>query len=470
MNNLFQKSKYTCQVQRQDGTAVYHSLKGGLCIVGNEFVKVLESFTFPQSISEAIVTNSYLSEQNVRMITNVLLAKGFIIPFGYNEYGKLREKIESVESNLKYGSQVNIVQLIISNECNFKCTYCFINKIYSSKKRFTIQNLPDNKHMSFELARDSLTKIIELIKANNKSNLSVQFFGGEPLINWKTIKTILEFFKKGDEYGINIDYSIVTNGSLINEEIANYFSKNKVSVIISLDSSKQNSNADDKIKNSNKKILKNLEILKKYNNSVILNSALSNETFDSFDNSIIDIALAYGIKEIGIILDLDISFYEKNKSEIADKLISAYLYGHSKGVVITGYWHTIFQRMLLHDHLDYYSYKTCSATGCQLSIEPSGDVFACKGSSGYFGNIDDINTLLSSSTYSNYATRNIKNSTICDSCEIENFCSGLCLGPLEKKYNTINTVDLKSCEVYKEITKKLIMNVDKKSFENYAVV
>ncbi|MBI5025761.1 MAG: SPASM domain-containing protein [Nitrospirae bacterium] len=222
------------------------------------------------------------------------------------------------------------------------------------------------------------------------------------------------------------------------------------------------------MKSASEGIRKNLEFLKKNGNRVVFNAVFSKETFDFFDTALVDFALDYSIYEIGVLLDLDPAFYKKKKaSDIVNRLMEIYTYGKSRGVIVTGYWHMIFQRMIVHDHFKYNRFKTCSATGCQLSIEPSGDVFACKASSGYFGHISKIEDLLSSNTYKGYALRTFRNASECAGCEIESFCSGFCLGPLEKKYKTIHVVEKSTCKVYKEMTRRLILDIERDSIENY---
>ncbi len=135
--------------------------------------------------------------------------------------------------------------------------------------------------------------------------------------------------------------------------------------------------------------------------------------------------------------------------------------------MVTGYWHMIFQQMIYYKMFKDRGFKTCSATGCQLSVEPSGDVFACKGSSGYFGTILKPEKLLSSENYKTYALRTFRNAPECVGCEIENFCSGFCLGPLEKKYGTINVIEKNTCTLYKELTKRLIRNLNRNEIETY---
>jgi uncharacterized protein len=324
--------------------------------------------------------------------------------------------------------------------------------------------------MSIENARVYLEKIIEIVKKNGNKSLFVQFFGGEPLINWKVIKFVLEHFDRGEKYGIDITYSIVTNGSLVTSEIAEYCKNYDVAVVVSFDSPKGKARNFANGKNSIDKVKHGLSLLNKYGNRIVFNSVLSEKTFQYFDIDLVDFALKYYIFEIGVLLDLDPEFYVKHKTkDIVDQLWNVYTYGKQKGVLLTGYWHMIFQQIVNTNIFKVRGFKTCSATGCQLSVEPSGDVYACKGSSGYFGNILEPEELLSSKNYWKYAMRTFHNAPECDGCEIELFCSGFCLGPLEKKYHDIYVVEKNTCEIYKELTKRLIKDVEIDEIETYKI-
>ncbi len=64
--------------------------------------------------------------------------------------------------------------------------------------------------------------------------------------------------------------------------------------------------------------------------------------------------------------------------------------------------------------------------------------------------------------------RAYRNALECKGCEIEGFCSGVCMGSLEKKYHRLDAIEKSSCDVFKGITKKLIENVSTKEVDvNY---
>jgi len=469
MNERLQISKYLRIVSVDNGVAIYHSLRGGLCMVDKDASRLLKVFQTPRTIGEIAPTFvSQLPESQIPLLVGIFKLKGFLVSPDYDEYNMVRKRTRMIRSALHQGSQIGVIQLVVTNHCNYKCRYCFINDIYITEKRRMLQVSPTNKCMSPLMARQAIENVIRIIRENQKDTLTLQFFGGEPLLNWDTIKFVLKYFGNGGKLGIRINYSIVTNGSLINTEMADYFLKYDAPVIISLDLSHPVKQLNTSIKTATNRIKRILALLKKNGNKVVFNTVLSKETFDFFEVAIVDFALEYDVYEIGVLLDLDLEFYkQKSCSEIVDKLMAVYCYGKSKGVMVTGYWHTIFQRMTNNNNFQHNSYKTCSATGCQLSIEPSGDTFACKASSGSFGHILEIKNLLSSNTYKEYALRTFRNARECAGCEIEGFCSGVCLGAIEKKYNTIHTIEKNACKVFKKLVKSLIVVNQNDNIENY---
>ena len=461
MYRKLQASKYLRFVPRHDGVALYHSLYGGLCIIDRNIFRLFEVFRTPKSIHGVAKEGIMLDEFRIRSFMRHFEEKSFLVEPGCNESSKLEHCLEDIGRGLQKGSQVGVVQLVLTNRCNFRCEYCFVESIYASEERHRAQAAKNNRIMRSEDARVYLEKVMALVRRNGKTALSVQFFGGEPLLNWKTMKSVLEYFGSGEKQGLDISYSIVTNGSLMTEEIAEYCKKYKVSVIMSFDAPSGRQRHSMNGENSGELVERSLSLLNKHYNRVAFNAVLSSETFDVFGTELVDFALDHYVFEIGVLLDLNPEFYERYTADaIVERLWEVYLYGKQQGVQLTGYWHMIFQQLVYRDMYKRRSFKTCSATGCQLSIEPSGDVFACKGSSGYFGNILYPEELLSSENYKKYALRTFQNSPECAGCEIEGFCSGFCLGPLEKKYGDIAVIEKNTCVIYKKLTELLIQDAD----------
>ncbi len=466
-----QASKYLKIIPRGENFAIYHSLFGGICIVDKKLLEMFELFNSPKTLNEVMIEVKQYSVEHIKSFINLFKPRHFLVNPGFDEYDLVKQKIDHIKEYLQSGEQISIIQLVVTNLCNFRCEYCFADSIYSTEKRFESQSSKDNKIMDIKMADSAIKQVIRLLNKSGNKPLHIQFFGGEPLLNWKVIKFVLETFGDGSAYGVDIGYSIITNGSVVNEEMAEYFKKYNVPVIVSFDSPRGEHRLLKNGENSIHMIERSLSILKKYNNKIVFNSVLSEETFGYFDTDLVDFALKCGVSEIGVLLDLDPEFYINRRIEdIVDRLWNVYKYAKKHGVVVTGYWHMIFQQILVHEYFKYRGFKTCSGTGCQLSIEPSGGVFACKGSSGYFGHILEPAALLSSETYQKYATRAYQNPTDCRGCEIENFCAGFCLGPLEKKYNNIYVVEERTCEVYKELVRRLIMDLDENEVDTFTMI
>lgn len=454
-------SKYIQIVKRATDYAVYHSLFGQLCLINEEGIAFLKLFHTPKTIDDITHLSQY-NLSDIKQYIHELRARSFLVPEPFDEYALIENDSKEREARLKSGYLVRALQLVTSNTCNFRCAYCIIDDAYNSKERSEFQQSPANQQMTMEVATASLEKMIALLKKNKNTYLNVEFFGGEPLMNWPVIEHVLETFKNGED--VKILYSITTNGSLITEKMAETFKRYNVTVVISFDSPENTERVCADGKNSMNLIQKGLEILKKNKNCVTFNSVISKETINDFNGrKLVDFALLYNIRMIGLILDLDLDFYKSdvNKEQVLAILWDTYTYAKTQNMPIVGYWHQIFNQIMGRQAINLFSgYKTCPATGCKLSVEPAGHIFICKCCSGYLGHVSDIDAVLASEQYKQYTMRAYRNAPGCKGCQIEGFCSGVCMGSLEKKYGSLHVIEESSCSIFKEITKKLIQNLD----------
>ena len=166
----------------------------------------------------------------------------------------LHESDEEFFKRMKYYSmklrfQQNQLSLTIAPTmaCNFKCVYCY-----------------EGNRINNKLMRDEVVNsIVDFIKNGDFKNVSVTWYGGEPLCAWKKI---LDFNKKIEALELeNLSQSIVTNGSLLDVEKINFFFEKKFSNIqITLDGTEKTHNNSRPMKNggnSYKTIMKNLETI-----------------------------------------------------------------------------------------------------------------------------------------------------------------------------------------------------------------
>ena len=124
---------------------------------------------------------------------------------------------------------VKALCLHVAHDCNLKCKYCFAEEGEYHGKRSL---------MSTEVGK----KAIDFIIANsgNRRNLEVDFFGGEPLMNFEVVKEIVEYGREQEKlHGKNFRFTITTNGVLLDDEKQKYINENMHNVVLSLDGRKE---------------------------------------------------------------------------------------------------------------------------------------------------------------------------------------------------------------------------------------
>lgn len=120
---------------------------------------------------------------------------------------------------------VKALCLHIAHDCNLKCKYCFAEEGEYHGKRELMTTEVGKKAIDF------------LIKASGtRKNLEVDFFGGEPLMNFQVVKDIVEYARFLEkENNKNFRFTITTNGILLNDEIQKYINENMHNVVLSVD-------------------------------------------------------------------------------------------------------------------------------------------------------------------------------------------------------------------------------------------
>lgn len=315
--------------------------------------------------------------------------------------------------------------------------------------------------MSISIADTAMQKTIALLKRNGNGCLNVEFFGGEPLMNWPVICHVLTNFGNENE-GIQILYSITTNGTLVTAEIAKMLHRYGVTVAVSVDVPARIEGLPVVMAKNGERIRRPLSILREHGAYVTFNSVISKETIHNVDGrKLLEFAREYGVQMVGLILDLDLAFYRvlQNRTQAAEILLNTHRYGREIGIPVVGYWQQIFGQIAGKQTINLYSgYKTCPATGCKLSVEPDGLMFTCECTSEGIGSISDLDGVLASEAYQQYAMRAYRHALECDGCDIEGFCSGVCVGSLENGYQRSDTVEEGACEIFRNITRDLIMD------------
>ena len=117
----------------------------------------------------------------------------------------------------------------IAHDCNLACKYCFAEEGEYHGRRAL---------MSYEVGKKALDFLIA--NSGNRRNLEVDFFGGEPLMNWQVVKDLVAYGREQEKiHNKNFRFTITTNGVLLNDEVQEFVNKEMDNVVLSLDGRKE---------------------------------------------------------------------------------------------------------------------------------------------------------------------------------------------------------------------------------------
>lgn len=126
-------------------------------------------------------------------------------------------------------SPVKAMCLHIAHDCNLRCEYCF-----ASTGDYGV----GRKRMSLETGKKAIDFLLE--KSLDRKNLELDFFGGEPLMNWDVVKEIVIYAReKEKEYGKKFRFTITTNGLLLTDDKIDFINKEMSNVVLSIDGRKE---------------------------------------------------------------------------------------------------------------------------------------------------------------------------------------------------------------------------------------
>ena len=129
----------------------------------------------------------------------------------------------------KSGNVVKALCLHVAHTCNLNCSYCFASQGKYHGERAL---------MSFEVGKQALDFLME--NSGTRHNLEVDFFGGEPLMNWDVVKQLVAYARSVEkERGKNFRFTLTTNGVLIDDEVIDFANKEMSNVVLSLDGRKE---------------------------------------------------------------------------------------------------------------------------------------------------------------------------------------------------------------------------------------
>ena len=124
---------------------------------------------------------------------------------------------------------VKALCLHIAHDCNLACRYCFAGEGEYHGRRAL---------MSFDVGKKALDFLVE--HSGNRVNLEVDFFGGEPLMNWQVVKDLVAYGRSLEKpRGKKFRFTLTTNGVLLDDEVLEFANREMDNIVLSIDGRKE---------------------------------------------------------------------------------------------------------------------------------------------------------------------------------------------------------------------------------------
>ena len=360
--------------------------------------------------------------------------------------------------------------LHVAHGCNLNCEYCFAGKgEYGGE---------DKGLMSLETGKRALDFLIE--NSGTRRNLEVDFFGGEPLLNWEVCKELVKYGReKEKEFNKNFRFTLTTNGVLVDDEVIEFCNKEMGNVVLSLDGRKE---VHDRLRKTplgggSYDLIVNK--FKKFADSRNQKDYYMRGTYTHFntDFSADLIHMAdLGFKELSVepvvcapnepwaLKESDLPHLKEQYEILANEMLRRY----RKGDGFTFYHYMI--------DLDSGPCIVKRISGCgvgteYLAVTPSGDLFPCHqfvGENDFkLGNIYD--GITKPEILEQFKACNVYSHKECKDCFAKLYCSGGCAANAYHTTGSVNGVYEFGCELHRKRIECAIMLKVAEAEENLKV-
>ena len=365
------------------------------------------------------------------------------------EAGELFAPEIQVPPTFRQEGVVKSLCLMVAQDCNLRCKYCFGDGgSYGGKRAI----------MSEEVGRAAVDYIIE--HSGNRKHCEIDFFGGEPLMNFKTVKAVTEYVRRREkETGKIFKLTLTTNGMLLNDEAIKWLNDNSISLVLSLDGRKEthdNMRPDAGGHGTYDRVLKNFKALvdSRDGQDYYLRGTYTKENMD-FTKDVLDIHdKGFDVLSVEpvVLKDSPLGFTDEDMPRIReeyDRLTEAYLKRHREG---KGFFFFHFNMDLSNGPCVAKRLAGCGAGHEYYAVAENGDLYPCHqfvGRDGY--KLGDVYQGVTNHELPKYFREShVLNKEKCCDCWARFFCSGGCHANAELFHGDIRKPYEVGCEIQKK--------------------
>ena len=355
-----------------------------------------------------------------------------------------------VEKLAKRDTVVKALCLHVAHTCNLNCEYCFAAQGKYHGERAL---------MSFEVGKRALDFLVE--NSGTRHNLEVDFFGGEPLMNFDVVKRLVEYARSiENEKGKHFRFTLTTNGMLIDDDVIDFANREMDNVVLSLDGRREVNDRFRKTAGGQGSFDVIVPKFQKFVKARGDKSYYMRGTFTHFNPDF--------TKDIQTMLDL--GFNELSMEPVVCPPADAYALTEEDKQTVLKEYEKLADMMLerekqgkpftfYHYMLDLEGgpciYKHISGCGSgteYLAVTPTGELYPCHQ---FVGNKDylmgDIwQGVTRTDTRDKFKRCNAYSRKECDDCWARLYCSGGCAANAYNATGDINGVYSYGCELFKK--------------------
>lgn len=397
-----------------------------------------------------------LKENCNKKCFNEMIDENMIVRIDYNE----KELLDKIKMSIFNGVRIRVMVLHMTDFCNLKCKYCFIEGGQSENYK--------RLKMTVDVAKTAIDKFLNIVKRENteNNNPTVVFYGGEPLLNWNVLEESLRYIEiKEQETGIHIDKVVITNGTMINLDIAYSLKEHGVMVSVSLDGNKDVHDAnriDYYNEGSFEKTINGIKMLKEVGVEPAVSCVMAKNAVHKNRETIKFLVenlriTGLGFNHVSIIPGLN--YYDPQYEEqFADSIIEVQ-------EIIQKEYPYVYERRMGHKVNTFIDKKMiksdCTGCGEQISVSPNGQIGICQG---YIGSRKTFNHSVFDQDYFpdedpifiEWSERSPLNIEECIKCEALATCGGGCPRNADMLHNSIWKVDTAFCHFAKKAQEWLV--------------
>ena len=417
--------------------------------IAYDMIKDFKSFD-----KDSLIEKERLKYQNDPSITQNDLLECYDNIFSLEKQGSIftEDNFKPIASTLKNKSKgiIKALCLHVAHTCNLNCSYCF-----ASQGKYK----GDRAIMSLEVGKRALDFLIE--NSGTRHNLEVDFFGGEPLMNFQMIKDLVAYARSIEKkHNKNFRFTLTTNGVLIDDEVIEFANKEMSNVVLSLDGRKEihdrfrvdyNGNGSfDKIVPKFQKLVKARDGKNYYMRGTFTHA---NPDFLNDIKTMLDL----GFNELSMepvvcdrndpsaLTEEDFPIVCAQYEELAKLMIKR----NNEGKPFT-FYHYILD--LSDGPCIYKRISGCGSGTEYMAVTPWGDLYPCHQFVGdeKFKLGDIYNGVTATDVQEGFAKCNVYTHTECNDCWARLYCSGGCAANAYHATGSINGVYEYGCRLFRK--------------------